>query len=94
MTHDDYADADHDEDRHAARRRWNAMLADIDAEIRDERLHGATFEPDLGKVLEQPAPPKPPVIVKPGNYYARLAYEQGNEDEYSNRMKARYGGEW
>jgi len=59
-----------------------------------EAAQRATFEPDLGKVLEQPAPPKPPVIVKPGNYYARLAYEQGNEDEYSNRMKARYGGEW
>ena len=59
-----------------------------------EAAERATFEPDLGKVLEQPAPPKPPVIVKPGNYYARLAYEQGNEDEYSNRMRARYGGEW
>ena len=59
-----------------------------------EAAERAAFEPDLGKVLEQPAPPKPPVIVKPGNYYARLAYEQGNEDEYSNRMKARYGGEW
>ncbi len=59
-----------------------------------EAAERATFEPDLGKVLEQPAPPKPPVIVKPGNYYARLAYEQGNEDEYINRMKARYGGEW
>ena len=59
-----------------------------------EAAERATFETDLGKVLEQPAPPKPPVIVKPGNYYARLAYEQGNEDEYSNRMKARYGGEW
>ena len=32
--------------------------------------------------------------IKPGNYYARLAYEAGCEDEYSNRMKARYGGEW
>ena len=59
-----------------------------------EAAERATFEPDMGKVLEQPAQPKPPVIVKPGNYYARLAYEQGNEDEYSNRMKARYGGEW
>lgn len=76
------------------RKEHNAQVDDVAAEIRDERLHGATFEPDLGKVLEQPAPPKPPVIVKPGNYYARLAYEQGNEDEYSNRMKARYGGEW
>lgn len=50
-----------------------------------------TFEADIGQVLE---PPKRTVIVKPGNYYARLAYEQGDDDEYSNRMKARYGGEW
>lgn len=64
------------------------------ARLDREAAERATFEPDIGKVLEQPAPPKPPVIVKPGNYYARLAYEQGNEDEYSNRMKARYGGEW
>lgn len=59
-----------------------------------EAAQRATFEPDIGEVLEQPEPQKTPVIVKPGNYYARLAYEQGNEDEYSNRMKARYGGEW
>lgn len=51
-----------------------------------------TCETDLGKVLEPPA--KPPLQIKPGSYYARLAYEAGDEDEYSNRMKARYGGEW
>ena len=59
-----------------------------------EAAERATFEPDMGKVLEETQPPKPPVVVKPGNYYARRAWENGDEDEYSNRMKARYGGEW
>jgi hypothetical protein len=34
------------------------------------------------------------VVAKPGSYYAKLALKHGNEDEYSNTMKARYGGEW
>lgn len=45
----------------------------------------------------EPKAAEPPAVttpIKPGNYYARLAYEAGCEDEYSNRMKARYGGEW
>lgn len=60
----------------------------LDAEAADR----ASFEPDLGKVLDQPKTPL--VIVKPGNFYARLAFKNGNEDEYINRMRARYGGEW
>lgn len=52
----------------------------------------ASFEPDMGKVLEQP--PRPQIVIKPGYQHARRAYELGMEDEYSNRMKARFGGEW
>lgn len=48
-----------------------------------------TVETDIGKLLEEPK-----VIAKPGSYYARLAWERGQDDEYSNAMKRRYGGEW
>ena len=41
-----------------------------------EAAQRATFEPDIGEVLEQPEPQKTPVIVKPGNYYARLGSVQ------------------
>lgn len=49
----------------------------------------ATVETDIGKVLEQPK-----VIAKPGTYYGRLAHKLGQDDEYSNAMRRRYGGEW
>ena len=32
--------------------------------------------------------------IKPGSANAAAAYREGSEDEYSNRMAARYGGEW
>jgi hypothetical protein len=32
--------------------------------------------------------------IKPGSANAAAAYRDGSEDEYSNRMSARYGGEW
>lgn len=54
---------------------------------------------DAGEVDEQPkAQPRPlpecTVPVRPGSWYARQAFKEGCEDEYSNMMKARYGGEW
>jgi hypothetical protein len=52
------------------------------------------METDLGKVLEPKTPPKPELVIKPGYQHARRAYELGMDDEYSNAMKARYGGEW
>lgn len=81
-------DDDEDLDRERTRRRWNAYLADIDAEIREERAHRATFTTDLGKALE------PDIVIKPGSQHANAAAKVGREDEYSNRMKAKYGGEW
>jgi len=32
--------------------------------------------------------------VRPGSVAARAAFKAGREDEYIDRMKARYGGEW
>lgn len=48
-----------------------------------------TVETDLGKLLEQPD-----IVIKPGNVHARNAFKQGREDEYIDRMRNRYGGEW
>lgn len=81
-------DDDEDLDRERARRRWNAYLDEIDAEIREEQAQRATFTTDLGKVLE------PDIVIKPGSQHANAAFKAGREDEYSNRMKAKYGGEW
>ena len=49
----------------------------------------ATVDTDIGKVLEQPD-----IVIKPGNVHARNAFKQGREDEYIDRMRNRYGGEW
>lgn len=35
-----------------------------------------------------------PVPVKPGSHNAAAAYRAGCEDEWIDRMAARYGGEW
>ena len=39
-------------------------------------------------------PPECRTPIKPGSHFAAAAYRDGSEDEYANRMKARYGGEW
>ena len=84
-------DDDEDLDRERSRRRWNAYLAEIDAEIREERASKATFTTEIGSVLEQPPAD---IVIKPGSHYANAAFKAGMEDEYSNLMKQRYGGEW
>lgn len=85
---DDY---EPDEDKmQAQRRRWKE-LDYVAAEIAAER---ANMEADIGKVLEPKKQPLPTLVIKPGHQHARRAYELGMEDEYSNAMKARYGGEW
>jgi|LakMenE18May11ns_1017448.scaffolds.fasta_scaffold8625379_1 sugar phosphate isomerase/epimerase len=85
---DDY---EPDEDRMQAQRAEWKRLDDLAAEIAAER---ANMETDLGKVLDPNVPPKPQLVIKPGYQHARRAYELGMDDEYSNAMKARYGGEW
>lgn len=35
-----------------------------------------------------------PVPVLPGRMWANAAYKAGCEDEWSDRMKSSYGGEW
>lgn len=88
MFHED----DEDIDRESARRRWNAYLDDLDAEIREEARERATFTTDIGSVLEPQQ--QADIVIKPGSQHARAAFKAGREDEYSNRMKQKYGGEW
>jgi hypothetical protein len=35
-----------------------------------------------------------PAPVRPGSHNAAAAYRLGCEDEWADRMKAKYGGEW
>ena len=58
----------------------------------EDQAEPLTVETDLGKVLEEPA--RPPLAIKPGNQHAAAAFKQGREDEYSDRMRSRFGGEW
>jgi hypothetical protein len=59
---------------------------------REDQAEPLTVETDLGQVLDEPA--RPPLVVKPGRHRAAAAYRVGREDEYSDRMRAKYGGEW
>jgi hypothetical protein len=34
------------------------------------------------------------VPIKPGSAHASAAYRSGCEDEWADRMRSRYGGEW
>ena len=60
----------------------NSLMAES---IEDETL--ASIEP-----CRVPTPCTTPIL--PGSQHAAAAFKEGSEDEYSNRMKAKYGGEW
>ena len=59
---------------------------------REDQAEPLTVETDLGKVLDEPA--RPPLVIKPGRMNASRAFRAGREDEYSDRMRSKYGGEW
>jgi hypothetical protein len=44
--------------------------------------------------LGEPFAPEGNDGVRPGSDAARAAFKAGREEEYIDRMKARYGGEW
>lgn len=75
-----------DEDRMQAQRREWKRLDDLAAEL----ASGGDAEPDRMPA----AVPTPKLVIKPGYQHARRAYELGMDDEYSNAMRNRYGGEW
>jgi hypothetical protein len=59
---------------------------------REDQAEPLTVETDLGQVLDDPM--IPPLVIKPGRMNASLAYRRGREDEYIDRMRSKYGGEW
>jgi hypothetical protein len=34
------------------------------------------------------------IVIAPGNQHAQAAFKAGREDEYIDRMRGRFGGEW
>lgn len=69
-------------DPQKARKERNAQIKAVEAEIRDERLHGATFETDIGKAIEElPSP----FIVDAGPYTSRRDREaiQAEQDRWT-----------
>lgn len=59
---------------------------------REDQAEPLRVETDIGKVLDEPA--RPPLVIKPGRMNASRAFQAGREDEYSDRMRSKYGGEW
>jgi hypothetical protein len=60
----------------------------------------AAYRRSLVNDVETPEPTpeaataEPEITVRPGSHYAAAARKIDQEDEYSNRMAAKYGGEW
>ena len=60
----------------------------------------AAYRRSLANDLETPEPmpeaatAEPEITIRPGSHHAAAAFKVGQEDEYSNRMASRYGGEW
>jgi hypothetical protein len=59
---------------------------------REDQADPLMVETDIGKVLHEPA--REPLVIKPGRMNASRAFRRGREDEYSDRMRSKYGGEW
>ena len=59
----------------------------------DNQVYGVPAEE---RPVVEPCRPTEPLTTPalPGNYYSGQALKNGTEDEYINRMTARYGGEW
>lgn len=65
----------------------NALLAEQQEE--QDRLDLVPLEP-----CRIPPECRTPIVINPGNQHAAAAFKAGREDEYIDRMKGRYGGEW
>ena len=86
-----------------------AEIIRLRAEVERLRASGRVVEriyrhPDGGGMTvliraEDPTPPQEPqpvqpVTAQPGRAWADAAYRAGREDEYSDLMRTRAGGEW
>ena len=69
-------------DKQTERKEHNAQIKAVDAEIRDERMHGATCETDIGKAIEESPSP---FIVDAGPYTSRRDREaiQAEQDRWT-----------
>jgi hypothetical protein len=76
-------DDEPDEDRMEARRRHSRLMADLDR-ITAEKPEHARQAP--------PAPEMPPLHPRFAGSVGR--YGQAGQDEWSNRMRQKHGGEW
>lgn len=70
---DDMAD---DDDRMEARRRWDALLADVEAEIRDEQRTEVLEERRREREASQRWRSLPPVRMRPGVPAERLTDDE------------------
>jgi hypothetical protein len=68
-------------------RQANDILAEQQEE--EDRLNTFPIEP-----CRIPPECRIDLVIKPGNQHAQAATKEGREDEYIDRMKSRYGGEW
>ena len=68
-------------------REANDILAEQQEE--EDRLNTFPIEP-----CRIPPECRTDIVVKPGNQHSQAAFKEGREDEYIDRMKGRYGGEW
>jgi hypothetical protein len=67
---------DEDQDRETARRQWEAMLADVDAEIRDDARPEAIEERRLAAQARERWRALPPVRLRPGVAVDRLTDQE------------------
>jgi hypothetical protein len=65
----------------------NQLLAELQEE--QDRLNLVPLEP-----CRIPPECRTDIVIAPGNQHAQAAFKAGKEDEYIDRMKGRYGGEW
>ena len=70
-----------------AERARNQLIAEQQEE--EDRLNTFPIEP-----CRIPTECRADIVIAPGNQHAQAATKEGREDEYIDRMRGRYGGEW
>jgi hypothetical protein len=68
-------------------REANDVLAELQEE--QDRLNLVPLEP-----CRIPPECRGDIVIAPGNQHAQAAFKEGREDEYIDRMKSKYGGEY
>ena len=68
-------------------REQNDILAEQQEE--QDRLSWVPLEP-----CRIPPECRTDIVIAPGNQHAQAAFKAGREDEYIDRMRGRFGGEW